>query len=295
MRVAITGTTSGIGLRAAAEFVSAGHDVIALGRSVPRTLAALEGLPPGRVTAIETDLADPATIRAAAQQISGDGPLDALILNAAVFDQNVDVARHSVAGHELFWATNHLGPFELTARLSGALAASGRPRVLFVASKGLVAMPRIAIRFDDLDDHSWFTPTRAYYHAKLAQVMIAMSLAESAGDQVAVSCLRVPSVRLDAPRLAEQPPVLRALYAPKNALAASPERLAATYRLLIEEPERRRLDEVYVDERRRTVRPPAFARDPSHRDRLWSLSQRATGDPGWAWPTVAPGAARPAL
>lgn len=141
------------------------------------------------------------------------GPLDALINNAAVFDQSVSAARTSADGHELFWATNHLGPTELTARLRPALAAAVDPRVVFVASKGLVTMPRLAIRFDALDDPGWFSPTRAYYHAKLAQVMTAVTLAERIGDLLDVSCLRVPAVRLDPARLASQPRLLRALYA----------------------------------------------------------------------------------
>jgi Short-chain dehydrogenases of various substrate specificities len=293
VRIAITGTTSGIGREAVGALVARGHEVVALGRGVDRVRSALEPRVAAEVECHDLDLADPASIRAAAERVAAGGPLDALVHNAAVFDQRVPAARFTPAGHELFWATNHLGPFELTARLSAALAAAPAPRVLFVASKGLLAFPRIAVRFDALDDASWFTPTRAYYHAKLAHLMTALSLAESAGDRVAVSCLRVPSVRLDPERLAEQPAILRALYAPKGALAATPGRIADVYRRLLETSGTRTPDEAYVDERCRPVRPPAFARDPEHRRRLWATSQRATGDPSWAWPTVGTAEAAP--
>lgn len=286
MRIAITGTTSGIGRAAAATLVSRGHDVVALGRGEERMRAALDPGVAAQVSFVDLDLAEPASIRAAAERITAGGVLDALVHNAAVFDQRMTAARFTTAGHELFWATNHLGPFELTARLSSALAGATDPRVVFVASKGLVAFPRIAVRFDALDDPGWFTPTRAYYHAKLAHLMTALTLAEAAGDRLAVSCLRVPSVRLDPERLAEQPAVLRALYAPKAALAATPERIADVYRELVEARRPRTGSDVYVDERCRPVRPPAFARDPEHRRRLWELSQHAAGDPVWAWPTV---------
>lgn len=289
-RIAITGANAGIGLRATAELAAAGHHVIALCRDLGRARTAFDTLPTehrSRIEPVELDLASSASIRRAAAQLVASGPLDALINNAAVFDQSVRAARRSSDGHELFWATNHLGPTELTARLSPALAAAADPRVVFVASKGLVTMPSLAIRFDALDDPSWFTPTRAYYHAKLAQVMTAVTLVERVGDVLDVSCLRVPAVRLDPARLASQPPLLRVLYAPKNRLAAAPEQIARVYaKLVLDEPRHARGADAYVDERLRAVALPRFARDADHRGRLWALTQSATGDPQWAWPSA---------
>lgn len=286
VRVAITGANAGIGLRAAARFARDGHEVLALCRSRERAETALAGLGSERERIrIETlDLASSVSIRAASERIAAAGPLDALVHNAAIFDQGIRRPRLTEDGHELFWATNHLGPVELTARLSTALRDSGAPRVMFVASKGLLAMPRLRIRFDAPDGAGWFTPTRAYYHAKLAQVMTAITLAETAGDRLAVSCLRVPAVRLDADRLAAQPAVLRALYAPKNRRAAAPESIAEVYAALVTESSRRGPDEVYVDERRQAVAAPAGARDPRARERLWRLTQDSIGHPEWAWP-----------
>ncbi len=287
MRIAVTGANAGIGLRAATLLAAEGHHVLALCRDAGRAEAAFASVPPdhrNRIDVVETDLASSASIRSAAQQIVAAGPLDALVNNAAVFDQSVRTARVSADGHELFWATNHLGPTELTARVSAALAAAPDPRVLFVASKGLVTMPRISIRFTELDDPRWFTPTAAYYHAKLAQVMTSVTLAERIGDVLDVSCLRVPAVRLDADRLASQPWILRVLYLPKNRWAATPRRIARRYADLVTGPPRHaRGVDVFVDEEFRTVPVPRFARNAAHRDRLWELTQRATGDPEWAW------------
>lgn len=271
LRIAVTGANAGIGLRAAVRFAAQGHGVLALCRDLGRADRAFAGLPVEqreRIEPLELDLASSASIRRAAAQIVDAGPLDALINNAAVFDQSVRTARTSADGHELFWATNHLGPVELTARLSPALASASDPRVVFVASKGLVTMPRLGIRFDELDDPGWFTPTRAYYHAKLAQVMIAVTLAERVGDRVDVSCLRVPAVRLDPARLAAQPALLRALYAPKNRFAAAPADIAAVYaRLILGQARHARGADVYVDERLRPVPLPRSARDAEHRER----------------------------
>ena len=290
MRIAITGANAGIGLRATERLAGAGHEVMALCRDLGRGDASLAHLDPAvraRIDLIQLDLSSGASIRRAADAVVQGGALDALINNAAVFDLTMREPRITEDGHELFWATNHLGPTEFTARVSPALARAAAPRIIFVASKGIVTMPRIRIRYDALDGGGWYTPTRAYYHSKLAQIMTAMSLAELAGDRVDVSCLRVPAVKLDPARLAAQPPLLRKLYAPKDRVAAAPEQLAAVYEALIEQrPHHARGADVYVDERGRTVPVPAFARKADERLRLWELTSRAIGDPLWAWPAT---------
>ena len=278
MKIAITGTSSGIGLRSAVLFAERGHQVVGLVRDVQRGARALDGVDAAardRISLRELDLASHSSIRGAADHLLSEGPLDALVNNAATFDLSVRDARTTVDGHELFWATNHLGPTELTARLSPALASAGSPSIVFVASKGLVTLPRIRIRFDALDGSGWFTPTRAYYHAKLAQVMTAMSLAERAPRSWRISCVRVPAVRLDADRLSHQPPILRALYAPKNRLAASPDSIAEAYLSQIE-GEPRNPSDVYVDEHGSSVSPPRFARDDLARRKLWECTQEQT-------------------
>ncbi|MFD0887366.1 SDR family NAD(P)-dependent oxidoreductase, partial [Streptosporangium algeriense] len=247
-------------------------------------------------TLVVADLSDPASVDAAADRIFDEtGHLDVLINNAAVFDQTTRTPAYAASGHELFWATNHLGPFQLTARLSPLLAAASHPRLINVASKGLITMPRIAIRFDRLDDPGWYSPTKAYYHAKLAQIMTAYSLALRARGMLDVACLRVPAVRLDTDRLAALPWALRALYAPKNRLAAPAEQLGEAYAALATRtgtwqehtdpasPGKGALRGVYLDERLRPVDSPAFAYDPQARERLWTLSQAATGDRAWPW------------
>jgi NAD(P)-dependent dehydrogenase (short-subunit alcohol dehydrogenase family) len=287
MRIAITGANAGIGLRATERLARAGHEVVALCRDLGRghaALAHLDAADRARVDLIQLDLSSSASIRAAAAVVVEGGALDALVNNAAIFDLTMREPRITEDGHELFWATNHLGPTEFTARVSPALARAATPRVVFVASKGIITMPRIRIRYEALDGAGWYTPTRAYYHSKLAQIMTATTLAELAGDRVDVSCLRVPAVKLDPDRLAAQPPLLRALYAPKDRVAAAPEALAEVYEALVTGGAGRgRGAPVYVDEQLRGVAVPRFARDRDQRARLWALTDHLTGTPDWAW------------
>ncbi|PZG15629.1 SDR family NAD(P)-dependent oxidoreductase [Nonomuraea aridisoli] len=285
LSIAITGANSGIGLRAARALAAAGHHVLALCRNPERGRAALADINAHAVhpaDLILVDLSMPDSIEAAADRLAQTvGHLDVLINNSAVFDQTLRDPHFTADGHELFWATNHLGPFLLTARLSPLLAAADKPHVINVASKGLVSMPRIRIRFDQLDDPNWYSPTRAYYHAKLAQIMTTFSLTEKAAGQLEATCVRVPAVRLDPDRVAAMPWLLRALYAPKNRMAVPAERLGDTYARLATWDGA--LPGPYVDEDLRPVRAPAFAYDEAARERLWSVSQAATGNPTWAW------------
>ncbi|GAA2899821.1 SDR family NAD(P)-dependent oxidoreductase [Streptosporangium fragile] len=298
LTIAITGANSGIGLRAAQRLAARGHRILALCRDPHRGRTALEVINAGAAhpaTLVPADLADPDSIDAAVEKIShATGHLDVLINNAAVFDQTMRTPVFTSSGHELFWATNHLGPFRLTARLSPLLAAAARPRVINVASKGLITMPRIAIRFDQLDGPGWYSPTKAYYHAKLAQIMTTYSLALRARGALDVACVRVPAVRLDADRVAALPWALRMLYAPKNRLAIPAERLGEAYAALAtrtgtwQHPGpaaegRATLRGIYLDENLHPVDAPAFAYDAAARERLWTVSQDATGDPSWAW------------
>ncbi|MFC3984530.1 SDR family NAD(P)-dependent oxidoreductase [Streptosporangium jomthongense] len=299
LTIAVTGANAGIGLRAARRLATQGHRVLALCRDPHRGRTALETINASAAhpaTLVVADLSDPVSIGAAADRISRENDrLDVLINNAAVFDQTMRRPAFTASGHELFWATNHLGPFLLTALLSPLLAAAPRPRVINVASKGLVTMPRIAIRFDHLDDPAWYTPTKAYYHAKLAQIMTGYTLALRTRGVLDVACVRVPAVRLDAGRIAALPWVLRALYAPKNRFAVPAERLGETYATLATRTTtwqehadpaargRAALRGVYLDENLRPVDAPAFAYDADARERLWEVSGDATGDPSWAW------------
>ncbi|MFI6744361.1 SDR family NAD(P)-dependent oxidoreductase [Nonomuraea sp. NPDC050451] len=244
----------------------------------PAALADINARAAHPATLVQADLSIPDSIHAAADQVARTvGHLDVLINNAAVFDQTVRKPVFTPEGHELFWATDHLGPFQLTASLSPLLAAAERPRVINVASKGLIAMPRIRIRFGRLDDASWYSPTRAYYHAKLAQIMTTFTLA----DRVDAVCVQVPAVRLDPDRVAALPWLLRTLYAPKNRFAVPAERLGVAYARLATGGEV--APGLYVDEDLRPVRAPAFAYDEAARARLWAESQAATGHLDWAW------------
>ncbi|WP_300664635.1 SDR family NAD(P)-dependent oxidoreductase [Fluviicola sp.] len=128
----ITGGNVGIGLQTTRVFSEAGATVIVLARDVEKAMKNLNGIPNVRVESM--DLMNPASIDAFAQAfISSGSPLHFLINNAGIMWVPY---RTDSRGFESQLATNHLGHFQLTARLWPALKAAHGARVVNVSSFG---------------------------------------------------------------------------------------------------------------------------------------------------------------
>ncbi|MFE0102437.1 oxidoreductase [Streptomyces sp. NPDC059009] len=175
----VTGASSGLGLATTRELARAGGHVIlavrdeAKGRRAVATLAAEQ--PDARLdTRLDVrrlDLADLDSIRDFAAQLHTErGRLDVLINNAGVMALPRTL---SPQGHELQFATNHLGHFALTGLLLDLLAAGRDPRVVTISS---VNHRQAALRFDDLDGERHYKPMAAYNQSKLANAVFGQEL-----------------------------------------------------------------------------------------------------------------------
>jgi NAD(P)-dependent dehydrogenase (short-subunit alcohol dehydrogenase family) len=150
-----------------AEVTLAVRDVDAGGR-VARAIAAATGNP--RVQAAWLDLTDHDSIRAFAA--SWSGPLHVLVNNAGVMA--VPELELSFEGHELQFATNHLGHFALATALHRELATASGARVVCVSSS---AHHISDIVFEDIDFESRpYDPWSAYGQSKTANVLHAVEI-----------------------------------------------------------------------------------------------------------------------
>ena len=78
----------------------------------------------------------------------------------------------SPSGHEMQFATNHLGHFALALGLHDALAAAGSARIVSVSSGGHLRSPVV---FDDIDfAFRDYDPFGAYGQSKTANVLFAV-------------------------------------------------------------------------------------------------------------------------
>jgi NAD(P)-dependent dehydrogenase (short-subunit alcohol dehydrogenase family) len=99
-----------------------------------------------------------------------DGPLDILVNNAGVMA--IQELTLSDRGHEMQFATNHLGHFALAVGLHDALTAAGSARIISVSSSGHLRSPVV---FDDLDyAFRDYDPFGAYGQSKTANVLFAV-------------------------------------------------------------------------------------------------------------------------
>lgn len=171
-RIAIvTGGYSGIGRETVRVFRNAGAQVIVPARDIDRAQAALNGI--AGVEIQPMDLADPDSIDAFADRFLATGqPLHILVNSAGIMA--VPELTRDGRGHELQFATNHLGHFQLTSRLWPALVKARGARVVSVSSMGHRFSPVV---FDDIDfERRPYDPWTAYGQSKTANVLFAVEL-----------------------------------------------------------------------------------------------------------------------
>jgi NAD(P)-dependent dehydrogenase (short-subunit alcohol dehydrogenase family) len=184
----VTGAASGIGVETARALAAAGAETIIAARDtgaaekVAADLRADTGNAAVSVRAL--DLLDRASIDRLAADITG--PLHILVNNAGVMA--VPELRHSPEGHELQFATNHLGHFRLTLGLLPALRRAGRARVVALSSRAHLNSPVV---FDDIDfERRPYDPALAYAQSKTANVLFAVAAARRwAGDGIEVNAV----------------------------------------------------------------------------------------------------------
>ncbi|MGI5129874.1 SDR family NAD(P)-dependent oxidoreductase [Pseudonocardia sp. CA-107938] len=180
-RIAIvTGGYSGLGRETVRTFLSAGAEVVVPARDVDRARVALEATPDAQVRPM--DLMDPESIDAfAAAFLDEHDRLDLLVNSAGIM---ANPFTRDARGFESQFSTNHLGHFQLTARLWPALhtaGADGGARVVAVSSMGH--------RYSDvhLDDphfeHRPYVPHEGYGQSKTANVLFALELDRRARDE----------------------------------------------------------------------------------------------------------------
>jgi NAD(P)-dependent dehydrogenase (short-subunit alcohol dehydrogenase family) len=168
----VTGAASGIGIETARALAAAGAEVtLAVRRTDQGETAAADirsSTGNEEVEVASLELADPTSIDAF---VSGwDGPLDILVNNAGVMA--IQKLSRTDRGHEMQFATNHLGHFALAVGLHDALAAAGSARIVSVSSSGHLRSPVI---FDDLHfDFRDYEPFAAYGQSKTANVLFAV-------------------------------------------------------------------------------------------------------------------------
>ncbi len=200
--ILVTGSTSGVGRRAAELLAGPGTTLLVHGRNRERAEEVLATIrnAGGNGRFYQADFSSLAEVRGLADALSRDCPrLDVLINNAGIGNgRSGDGRQVSADGNELRFAVNYLAPFLLTRRLLPLLRASRPARIVNVASSG-----QNRIDFDNVMLTRGYDAQRAYGQSKLALIMFTFDLAqELAGSGVTANCLH-PATYMDTAMVRE--------------------------------------------------------------------------------------------
>jgi len=166
----VTGGYAGIGLETTCVLAAAGATVIVPARDTAKAQKNIDGI--ANVSVAKLDLMDPASIDAFAAEFLATGkPLHLLINNAGIMWVPL---RRDARGYESQLATNHLGHFQLTARLWPALKKANGARVVNVSSLGHHMAP---FNFDDPNfEHRPYETLQGYGQSKTANILFTVAL-----------------------------------------------------------------------------------------------------------------------
>jgi NAD(P)-dependent dehydrogenase (short-subunit alcohol dehydrogenase family) len=173
-RFLVTGASAGLGVETARALVAHGATVVGAVRDLAKAAmataevsktAAASG---GSFELIELDLADLASVRAAADKLIARGEtFDVVIANAGVMATPFGKTKD---GFEMQFGTNHLGHFVFVNRIAGLIKDGGR----------LVNLSSAGHRYSNvsLDDPNFetteYTPFGAYGRSKTANVLFSV-------------------------------------------------------------------------------------------------------------------------
>lgn len=269
----ITGTTHGIGRVTSRELARAGKTVVMLCRDVTAGNAVRDEIlrlaPRARVAVVHCDLASLASVREAAATVRRDYPRIGLLINNA----GMVSTRHrtSVDGFELTFATNHLGPFLLTALLTHHLDQAAR--IVTVASRihyrGRLDLGAVK------DVRARYRATAAYAQSKLANVLHTFALARRlAGTGISVNCLHPGVVATNL-----LPRWLRLVKPLISRVVFDAERGARTSVHLALDPGAAGITGRYFDEYQLPRVASPLANDFQLQESLWNMSAAWTGVP----------------
>jgi protochlorophyllide reductase len=310
--VAITGTSSGVGLYAAKALAKRGWYVVMACRDLDKAQKAAQsiGIPQSSYTLIQIDLGSLQSVRDFVRIFRARGlSLDALVCNAAIYMPLLKEPLRSPEGYELTVTTNHLGHFLLcNLMLEDLKKSSYRDRRLVILGTvthnpdelggkippqpDLGNLDGLAEGFKEpisMIDGKQFEPVKAYKDSKVCNILTMRELHRRYHESTGITFSSLyPGCVADTPLFRNHYPLFQKLFPwfQKNITGGyvsqelAGERVAA----VVADPEYRQSGAYWSWGNRQKKNGKSFvqqvspqARDLERGERMWELSARLVG------------------
>ena len=266
--VVITGTTGSIGKATAVELAKNGCQLILLGRN-PEKLSRLQSelkeiSGHSSIDTVIADLSEPASIKKGVKEIQGKfSSLHALINIAAIFTPQ---RKENSMSQEYMFATNHLGPFILTAEMLNLLKAGKPSRIITVSAPSTTH-----VNFDDLQGNKKFSAgfTGIFGATKMMNILFTYALASRLeGTGVTANVFHPGLVKSGL--TAEMPALMNSLIQWLSGNAERPARMLC--RLAID-PAFENSNGKFFRYDGKELKSSKYSYDKDIQERLWKLSE----------------------
>jgi retinol dehydrogenase-12 len=261
--ILITGATGSIGRAVATEFAKEKScRLVLIGRNEQKLKEVKTSLHkmPETVDIVAVDLGDYNSIKKGVEWIRAKYPqIDALVNIAAVYKGK---RQTNQKGIEAMFATNHLGPFQLTTGLMDVIRNTPGSVVLTVS-----APSSTKLNFEDLNGEKKFSAFGAFGASKMANLLFSFRLAKEfeKGSQSAIAFH--PGL-VKSELLSEAPAILSGLL---KVVSSKPESAAKTICELVKKQDHQ-LNGKFFTKGLKELKANAYAYEGSNQDRLWERS-----------------------
>lgn len=202
--------------------------------------------------------------------------LDYLILNDQVHGEINKKKTYTEENIETNWAIYHIGPVMLTGLLLPLLKNSPDARILAIIPKALQTFTTIKVNNEDPEfRNSHYSCSKAYYQAKLAQMMFIQHFSAYIKEsKITINGLSLPYTKTPGGRYSNLSKWESMGLAMRNIVACNPRKPARVLLYFCLSPRAKRYNGRLFSLEKRLLKPSKYARKPETIDSVMTMTRR---------------------